>query len=295
MKIYIAGGSGFIGSALTRVLCDLGHTVTWISRDKTKYPDAPVSVINYDELTTFKVPEAVINLAGAGIADRPWTDSRRQTLIDSRIQPTEKLVKWLHDLSFSRHPKPIFLSGSAIGFYGTGGTGLTEEALGGTGFDATLCQRWEEVARRAKPVVSRLHLLRTGVVLGQGEGMLGRLELPFKLCLGGPIGSGSQIMSWISLSDWVRAAVFILENPCTSGPVNMTAPHSVSNRHFTEALSDALNRPAVIPMPAFPVRNLLGDMSKLLFEGQDVVPSVLLECGFKFKFERIEEALADIY
>ena len=125
--------------------------------------------------------------------------------------------------------------------------------------------------------------------------MLARLELPFKLCLGGRIGDGKQIMSWIGLSDWVRAAVFLLENKQPSGPINLTAPNPVSNKDFTDALADALNRPALIPMPAFPVRNLLGDVSKLLFEGQGVVPTELLRSGFQFKFEHVEEALADIY
>jgi hypothetical protein len=235
----------------------------------------------------------VINLAGEGIGDRRWTDAVKQQLRDSRLLTTASLVEY-----FKRaNQKPaVFISGSAIGVYGLhSDEKLDEQASGDDSFSSRLCRDWEAQAAEAEALGIRCCYLRTGVVLGKNGGALSKMLPPFKMALGGPMGSGQQWMSWVHMDDLVNAIVYALETPSINGPINGTAPNPVTNKAFSKALGSALNRPAVIPMPAFVLKLMMGEMAEeLLLSGQRVVPAKLTRSGFEFKYPQLDDALRDI-
>ncbi|WP_339526663.1 TIGR01777 family oxidoreductase [Pseudomonas sp. EA_35y_Pfl2_R111] len=296
MHILLTGGTGLIGRALCRHWLQQGHQLTvWSRRPEqvaTLCGEAVRGIGRLDELAEEPL-DAVVNLAGAPIADRPWTRKRKALLWASRIGLTEQLLAWLE----SRAHKPqVLLSGSAVGWYGDGGERELHEDSPPVSedFAAQLCGAWEETAQRAEELGIRVVLLRTGLVLAPDGGLLKRLLLPFKLGVGGPLGNGRQWMPWIHLSDQIALIDFLLQQEQASGPYNACAPTPERNRAFSQALGRELHRPAFMPAPAFALRALLGELSVLLLGGQRALPTRLQEAGFSFRFTHLDVALADL-
>lgn len=296
MHILLTGGTGLIGRDLCRLLTAQGHRVTVWSRTPARVADlcgAQVRGIGQLQALDGEPLDAVINLAGAPIADRPWTDRRKALLWASRIGLTEQLLAWLQ----GRKEKPrVLLSGSAVGWYGDGGERELSETQAPVGedFAARLCAAWEATALRAEGLGMRVVLLRTGLVLARDGGFLKRLLLPFRLGLGGPIGAGRQWMPWIHLDDQIRLIAFLLQRDDARGPYNACAPQPVRNGEFAQALGRVLHRPARLPLPAFVLRLGLGELSGLLLGGQRVLPLRLLQAGFTFSFTELDAALDDL-
>ncbi|KTG23269.1 epimerase [Idiomarina sp. WRN-38] len=291
MNILMTGGTGLIGSAFIRTYrSEHKFTVTTRNKERARklLGDDVTLLSSVDEVTDIGQFDAVINLQGEGIADKRWSDSRKQALKDSRWQVTEKLAALING---SETPPPVFLSGSAIGYYGPRDSSPVNEEgePEHTDFAVTLCQEWERRALAAEKA-TRVVLLRTGVVLAKGEGALAKMLPPYKFGLGGPLGEGKQMMSWIQLEDMIRAIQYLLEHDNLSGPVNMTAPGPVANEAFSRTLASVLNKPHFMRVPAFVLKLGLGEMSSMLLEGQAVVPDKLRNHGFEFKYPTVREA-----
>jgi len=237
--------------------------------------------------------DAVINLAGAPIADRPWTRKRKALLWDSRINLTEQLLAWLEQ---REHKPRVLISGSAVGWYGDGGERELDESSQPVSedFASRLCGAWEETAQRAQAMGIRVVLVRTGLVLAAEGGFLHRLLLPFKLGLGGPIGNGRQWMPWIHLQDQIAAIDFLLSRNDAQGPYNACAPSPERNRDFAKTLASVLHRPAFMPLPAPALRLLLGELSVLLLGGQRARPTRLEAAGFTYRYTDLHAALDDL-
>ncbi|RBJ78048.1 TIGR01777 family protein [Pseudomonas sp. MWU12-2534b] len=296
MHILLTGGTGLIGRALCRYWQAQGHQLSvW-----TRHPEKVAALCGPQVRAIRTLQEldqtpldVVINLAGAPIADRPWTHKRKALLWSSRIALTETLLAWLE----SREHKPrVLVSGSAVGWYGDGGEReLSEDSPPvNEDFASQLCIAWEETAQRAEAMGVRVALVRTGLVLSAEGGFLSRLLLPFKLGLGGPIGSGRQWMPWIHIDDQIALIDFLVHQDEARGPYNACAPKPVRNREFAKSLGRVLHRPALMPLPAFVLRLALGELSLLLLGGQRAVPARLLEAGFTFQFTDLSAALDDI-
>lgn len=295
MQILMTGGTGFIGSRLLEELQTAGHELTVLVRDYAKarlvLGAGPELVRSLDEIDQDRQFDAVINLAGAGIAEKRWTTARKKLLLSSRLQTTKALVQLCQRL---RQPPGLLLSASAVGFYGAHGSEpLTETSPVHDEYSHELCKRWEEEARKAESLGVRVCILRLGVVLGHGGGMLGRLLPMFRLALGGRIGDGEQMLSWVHRADVIRAMQFLLASETEYGVFNLTAPVAVTNREFTRELAAAVNRPAVLPLPAPMVQIMFGEMGdRLLLHGQNVRPARLQALGFEFKYPDLRAALA---
>jgi uncharacterized protein (TIGR01777 family) len=296
MHILLTGGTGLIGRQLCRHWLTQGHRLTVWSRrpDKVaKLCGAQVRGISRLEEVGPEPVDAVINLAGAPIVDRLWTHKRKALLWSSRISLTETLLAWLE----SREQKPqVLISGSAVGWYGDGGEReLTEDSPPvNEDFASQLCIAWEETAQRAGVMGIRVVLIRTGLVLSAEGGFLSRLTLPFKLGLGGPIGTGRQWMPWIHINDQIALIDFLLNQKDASGPYNACAPRPVRNREFAKTLGSVLHRPAIVPVPTLVLRVGLGELSLLLLGGQRATPARLLAAGFTFQFTDLRAALDDL-
>lgn len=294
MHILITGGTGFVGAALVPALLADGHTLTLLSRDPRRHRarlGGRVQLISrLAEISAQAPVDAVINLAGEGIADRPWTAERKRVLRESRVTLTQDLVRWLG----TRGTAPaVMISGSAIGWYGDqGDAALDEAAAPREEFTHALCAEWESAARPVTALGTRLCLLRLGVVLGRDGGMLGRLLPAFRAGLGGRVGSGRQWLSWIGRDDVVAAIRRLLADASMQGVYNVTAPQPVTNADFTRALAAALRRPALVPVPALALRLALGEMSGLLLGGQKVLPARLQRAGFGFAHPTLADCLA---
>jgi hypothetical protein len=295
MKVVVAGGSGFLGSALRAALLADGHAVANLTRqpiprapdDLTWTPDGAAG----DWADAINDVDAIVNLAGEGIADKRWSALRKQAIVASRTLATRSLVAAC--ARASRPPK-VFVSASAVGYYGPRGDELVTEAMPpGIDFLAKVCVDWEQEAEQASPV-TRVALLRTGVALHPEGGALAQMLLPFKLGVGGPIGSGRQFMPWIHRDDWVDLVRWLISEPTARGAFNLTAPEPVTNKEFARSLGRALRRPALLPMPPLALRLLLGEMADLLVTGQRAIPARALEMGFRFKFTRLDDALSDL-
>ncbi|EIK94364.1 NAD-dependent epimerase/dehydratase [Pseudomonas sp. M47T1] len=296
MHILLTGGTGLIGRRLCQHWLAQGYQLTVWSRQPASVARLCGRGVNgigrLDDLGEEPV-DAIINLAGAPIADRPWSERRRQLLWKSRIGLTEQLIAWLEQ----RQQRPaVLVSGSAVGYYGDGGEReLTEQSQPvRKDFASDLCIAWEETASRAEELGVRVVLVRTGLVLASEGGMLKRLKLPFKLGLGGPIGSGRQFMPWVHIDDQIALIDFLLTKADASGPYNGCAPEPVRNREFARRLGRALHRPAFMPLPGLVLRVGLGDMSDLLLGGQRARPVRLLAAGFTFRFNDLQSALDDL-
>ena len=296
MHILLTGGTGLIGRGLCRHWAQQGHQLTVWSRSPQRVAalcGAQVRGIGQLEELGAEPVDAVVNLAGAPIADRPWTSKRKSLLWASRISLTEQLLSWLQ----GRADKPrLLLSGSAVGWYGDGGERELHEDSPPVceDFAAQLCGAWEETAQRAEALGMRVVLVRTGLVLARDGGMLKRLLPPFKLGLGGRLGDGRQWMPWVHLDDQIALMDFLLQQEQASGPYNACAPNPVRNAEFARALGRALHRPALLPVPAVVLRVGLGELSGLLLGGQRALPVRLSDAGFRFRFTDLDTALADL-
>jgi uncharacterized protein (TIGR01777 family) len=292
MKILITGASGLIGQALTKQLNASGHTTVAAVRREPRRNDEVQWNPATGEMSpsAFDGVDAVVHLAGAGIGDKRWTDSYKMEILQSRTLGTALLA----DTMASLDKKPsVFLSGSAIGIYGVrDDTELGEDAAIGTGFLADVCRDWEAASASASAAGIRTVLLRTGIVLSPKGGAL-KKQLPlFKLGLGGKFGNGKQWQSWISITDEVNAIIHLLTSNL-SGAVNLTAPTAVTNAEFTRVLASVVSRPAILPIPSFGPKLLLGGelADALLFTGQRVVPNALVADGFHFAHPTLDVAL----
>jgi uncharacterized protein (TIGR01777 family) len=237
--------------------------------------------------------DAVVNLAGTSIADGRWTPQRKAELRDSRIHATKSLAAAILAV---RKPPPVFVSGSAVGYYGPrADEPVTESSSAGNDFLSHLAEDWEREARRAEAAGTRVALLRTGIVLERSGGALAKMLLPFRLGVGGPLGSGRQYMSWIHRLDWLEMVRWIVETTDAKGPINATAPHPVTNRHFSRALGHALRRPSLFPVPRFALKAVVGEMADSLVTGQRVIPARAKALGFHFRYPEIEQAFRGIF
>jgi uncharacterized protein (TIGR01777 family) len=294
MKIFITGGTGFVGKTLVPALIRSGHEVSVLTRSgKGDLPG--ISWIGGDPAQRGKWQEAVrehgviINLAGASIFTR-WTEEAKRRIRDSRILTTRHLLE-----AVDGGKGKTFFSTSAVGYYGFhGDEDLTEDSPPGGDFLALLARDWEAEAREAEKKGCRVVLTRFGIVLGEKGGALGQMIPLFRKYLGGPLGSGKQWFSWIHIEDLTRAFLFLLEHRELSGPVNFTAPNPVQNKELAQGLGRILGRPAFLPAPGFLLRMVLGEFGSILLEGQRVFPRKLLQAGFQFSYPEIDGALRQV-
>lgn len=293
MNILITGGTGFIGSPLTKSLIEQGHAVTVLSRSPDKiaklYGPEVNALGSLSQLKTEDRYQVVINLAGAPIVEARWSEDRKQLIRTSRIGLTEHLISCIARMDV----KPeLLISGSAIGYYGNqGDTALTEQSTPYEDFSQQLCADWEAAARQAEQYGIRVCLIRTGLVIGNGGGFLQRMLPPFRLGLGGRLGDGRQWMSWIHRQDWINIALAMMADSTMRGAYNATAPNPVTNAEFTRILAQCLKRPALLPVPAWLLKILLGEMSQLVLGSQRVLPERLLAQGFTFQYADLAAAL----
>ncbi|TAN69299.1 MAG: TIGR01777 family protein [Methylobacter sp.] len=293
MNILITGGTGFIGRVLTKSLIEQGHTVTVLSRSQDNIAKLCGPEVNalgsLTQLNAGDCYQVIINLAGAPIVDARWSEDRKQLIRASRIGLTEHLISCIARMDV----KPeLLISGSAIGYYGNqGDTVLTEQATPYEDFSQQLCADWEAAAKQAEQYGVRVCLIRTGLVVGNGGGFLQRMLPPFRLGLGGRLGDGRQWMSWIHRQDWINIALTMMADSTMQGAYNATAPNPVTNAEFTQILAQCLKRPALLPIPAWLLKLLLGEMSQLVLGGQRVLPERLLAQGFKFQYDDLAAAL----
>ena len=303
-KIVVAGGTGFLGRPLVAALSKRGYDVVVLSRaggsrqDSASQGTAPsLRAVEWqpDGSTGAWAREidgafALINLAGAGLADKRWSSARKEELRSSRVLSTRSLVAAVR--SASSRPA-VFIQGSAVGFYGFKGDGVFDESFPpGAGFLGEMAVAWEAEARPVESLGVRLVLIRTGVVLARDGGALAKLTLPFKLFVGGPIGDGHQYLSWIHRDDWIAAVLWALEHDAVTGAINASAPGPVTNAEFSRALGRALGRPSWLPVPGLALRVLVGEMAdEALIGGQRVVPARLESMGFTFAYPDINSAM----
>jgi uncharacterized protein len=294
VRVAVTGATGLIGSRVVAALRERGDEVTVLSRDPARagegvgWPDpagerAPVEAL--------AGRDGVIHLAGENVGQR-WTERAKRAIRDSRVRGTRNLVDALQ----AAEPRPrVLVSQSAVGFYGARGDEPVEESEPpGDDFLAQVAAGWEEEAGRAEELGVRVARTRTGIVLAREGGALKRMLPPFKLGLGGPVGSGRQYMPWVHMDDVVGALLFSLDTEAATGPLNVTAPEPVPNREFARTLGRVLRRPAVLPAPALALKLALGEMSLVVITGQRAVPKRLQELGYSFKYTELEPALRDV-
>ncbi len=299
MRIAITGGTGFIGTALTKSLLAEGHQVWILTRNlKTARLAEGAQGIGWDGRTTTgwgglaSQVDAVVNLAGESLASGSWTRARKNRILSSRVEAGKAISAAIRQAN----PRPkVLIQASAVGFYGPhGDEPVTEESAPGLGFLAEVCRAWEASSQPVEEMGIRRVVIRTGVVLSKEEGALQRMALPFKLFAGGPLGNGRQGFPWIHPADEVAAIRCLLEKDNAHGVINLSAPEPLSNADFGRILAKVMRRPYWLPAPAFALRLLLGEMSTLVLEGQFMLPKRLQELGFRFRFETAEAALRDL-
>ncbi len=310
MNIIVSGGTGFIGSALVKRLSDDGHTVFLLTRKQLVDRDSSRPRDERDELKFalqtalwdgktlgdwckhIESADAVINLAGESIGGKRWTSNQKKKILESRINSTRALVQAMNQAS--RKPN-IFISASAVGFYGNVDEGeVTETHPKGNGFLSDVCAQWETESHEAMKFGVRVVNPRLGVVLGIGGGALPKLFMPFKFGFGGWLGSGKQWFPWIHRDDVVNGILFAMENERLSGAINFAAPESVMMKDFCQQLGNVLQKSCWAPVPAFVLKRALGEMSEMLLTGQKVIPERLEISGFKFQYATLENALRAI-
>jgi uncharacterized protein (TIGR01777 family) len=308
MKILVTGSSGLVGTALTSALASAGHTVCRLVRPQSAAGEGPKEgfAVAWNPATGelggapfADVPgkqagaDAVVNLAGASIADGRWTAERKALLRSSRIDTTRALVNPLARMNARPN---VLVSASAVGIYGDrGDETLTEESKPGTDFLARVAQEWEAEAMKAEVLGIRVVVARFGIILAREGGALAKMLTPFKLGVGGRLGSGKQWMSWVTLEDVVGILRFAIENSSPRGAINVVAPQPVQNFEFTKVLAKTMHRPALFPAPAFALRLALGEMADaLLLSSQRVAPQVLEKLGYRFLHPDLNSALAAI-
>ena len=300
MNIVIAGGSGFLGSALARTSPSRDTTSPFLlARHRTEAPPPRLSFVPWTPdgnpgpwAHLVDGASAVVNLAGESIAAKRWSSAQKRKLRDSRLFATQSLTAAIRQAS---HPPGAFISGSAVGYYGDrGDETLTESSAPGTDFLANLAKDWEAAANEVSHV-TRVALVRTGIVLDRQGGALPKMLPPFKMFAGGPLGAGTQYMPWIHKDDWVRLVSWTITAEGARGPLNATSPSPVTNAEFSKALGLALKRPSFLPAPAFALRIALGEMADaLLLSGQRALPMRATDLGFSFRYSNIDDALASV-
>ena len=298
MRVFVTGGTGLVGSRLIRRLRQRGDEVVLLSRKPATGPSDPgVLGVVGDPRTTgpwmdaVADCDAVVNLVGENLFAKRWSPEFKETMLKSRIDSTRNVVQ---AMKRSNRPHRVLVSGSAIGIYGPhGDEELTETGPAATDFLGKLCVDWEQAAREAEPV-ARVVLLRTGVVLDPKGGALAQMLPPFKMFIGGPVGSGKQYMSWIHHEDLGGLILHSLDQAAVAGPMNGTAPAPVTNREFSTALGKALGRPSFLPTPAFALKLMLGEVADVVTNGQRVMPRKALETGYRFQYTEVGAALADL-
>jgi uncharacterized protein len=307
MRVIVTGGTGLIGHELVMSLGNDGHEVAILSRNPKQAGPMPETITfhEWDAETAdgwghlVEGADAIVNLAGENIAgegflpDR-WTPERKKRILNSRLNVGKAIMQAIEQAEIK--PK-VLVQASAVGYYGTHpmDTEITEDAPPGNDFLADVCVKWEASTQAAEALGVRRPVIRTGIVLSPDGGTLTRLELPFKLFTGGPLGNGKQPMPWIHIEDEVRAIRFLLQNKDATGAFNLTAPEPLTNSQFSQALGKAMGRPSWFPAPGFAFKTAFGELSVLLLEGQNAVPRHLLDLGFEFKYPTAQDALNAIY
>lgn len=301
MNILISGGSGFIGSALTKSLTQDGHKVWILSRSPAMAKTwNGVQALGWDGyssqgwLEVFEGMDAVVNLAGETVGRWPWNAARKGAILGSRLRAGQAMTDAFER---ARRKPPVLIQASGIGYYGALGTQRVDESAPvGSDFMAGVASAWESSSFGVEAISSvRRVVIRTALVLDSREGVLPLMALPIRLFAGGPLGAGQQGVSWIHIQDEVRAIRFLMENARANGAFNLTAPVPVSNTDFMRSLAAQLGRPYWLPAPAFALKLALGEMSTLLLDGQYAIPQRLLDLGFQFEFEKASDALGALY
>ncbi len=295
LTVAITGASGLVGESLSALLTTGGHRVLRLVRRPSDHPDAvewrpEIGIVEPGRLEGI---DAVVHLAGENIGSGRWTKRKRERILTSRVQGTRSLIQSLAVLDA---PPNVFLGASAVGVYGDRGSQLLDERNApGDGFLADVCAQWEDAVGTAGELGSRVAMLRFGVIVSPRGGMLAKLLPPFRAGLGGVVGSGEQYLSWVSIDDAISAALFTLQRDDLEGPINVVAPHPVTNRGLTRRLGDVLQRPTILPMPAPLARAAFGQMAdEMLLASTRVVPTILQDAGFGFRHQRLEDALAHL-
>jgi len=301
MKIAIAGGTGFLGRPLADALARDGHDIAVLTR-QTRPPSSPrTRFISWTPTGTsgpwasaIDGADAVVNLAGEPIAAKRWTDRQKQRILDSRVLATRSLAAAIGTVAA---PPSVFVSGSAVGYYGPlGDEVVAEDRAAGADFLARVCVQWEAEAMRAAGPPTRVACIRTGLVLERDGGALPKMLPPFWFGAGGPVGSGRQYWPWIHRQDWIDLVRWTIQTPAASGPINASAPTPVTNADFARALGRVLRRPAFMPAPGFALKLLLGEMADaLLLSGQRAVPAKAERLGYTFAFKHLDDALGAIF
>ena len=297
-NIFITGGSGLIGQALIKKI-NTNFNITILTRDINRCKQILKShnhiyIDSLDKLDSLEHFDAVINLAGESISNKRWSDNQKNTICQSRWQITQNLVERIQ--KSNKRPK-IFISASAIGFYGRqpNNTQIDESCIDCFNeFTHKVCSKWETIAQQVSSI-TRVVILRTGIVLSKKGGILNNLEPPIKIGLGACFGDGKQIMSWIHIDDVVNAIIFLLNNKQANGPFNLTAPNPVSNKYFIKELAKSMHRPAFFKIPKFVNKVIFGEMSDLFLYGQYVKPTKLLKANFSFEYPLLVDALKSLY
>ena len=301
MKIIIAGGSGLIGRALCAKLIQDGHDVAVLSRNPhgVRRFDNRIQLLQWDAQTAdgwgdhIDGADAIINLAGAGIADKRWSATRKKIILNSRVNAGKAIVQAIESAS----TKPaVLIQASAVGYYGgnRGDAILTEESATGTDFLAHVCTAWEASTAAVEAMDIRRPVIRTGIVLSNQGGAWPKIKFPFSLFVGGPLGSGNQWYPWIHIDDEVRAIQFLLQEESATEVFNLSAPEPQRNRDLAKTIGKIMNRPSLLPAPAFALKAILGEMSTILLEGQRAIPQKLLDSGFRFNFPTFADAVRDL-
>ena len=301
MRVLITGGTGTIGRRLVLHLLKHGHPVTVVSRQAYKPANLPakISFAQWDGRTAagwghcVEEADAIVNLAGAGIADARWTEARKKEILDSRVQAGQAVVE---AISAASKKPAVLIQVSAVGYYGVHNDDevITEESGPGNDFLAQVGQAWEASTEPVEGLGVRRVIIRSGVVLDPQGGAFPRLVLPFRFFAGGPIGFGRQWFPWIHFYDEVAAIRYLIEHSQARGPFNLTAPQPLRNRELARKVGQVMKRPALAMVPAFVFKLIFGEMATVLLDGQRVVPKRLQEIGYNFKFPQVEEALADL-
>lgn len=299
MKILVTGATGLIGQRLCRDLLSEGHQIRILSRSPQRVKIAAgIEAIAWDPLVgpppdeAWTGVEAVIHLAGEPVAASRWTEAQKRSIRDSRVTGTRNLVGGMKKAAVLPQ---VLISASAIGFYGNRGEELLDEkSAPGNGFLSQICVDWENEASRARELGARVSQVRIGVVLSQDGGALEKMLLPFKLGLGGRLGSGRQWFPWIHLDDIVGLIKHSLMTSSVTGPINGAAPGIVRNEEFTKVLAESLNRPVFFPVPELALKILMGEMAEVVLASQRVTPKVALESGYQFRYPQLKPALQGI-
>lgn len=300
MKILISGGTGLIGKAFIKHFNESGDQIIVLTRSKRGREESQsIKYIEWDARSSESlIPylqdiNAVINLAGDNIGKGNWTTEKKERIINSRVHAGNALSKAIID---SGNKPDVFIQASGVGYYGSSlEKSFDESSPNGDGFQAEVAYKWENSSAELDSASVRRVIIRMGIVLDAKSGALPLMVLPFKMFVGGPLGSGRQYVSWIHLQDNIRAIDFVMRNEKTFGPVNLTAPSSYTNQEFGKVIGKVLHRPYWFPVPAFGLKLVLGEKSKLVLEGQKVEPGKLLNHGFQYKYPDLESGLRSIY